>query len=54
MVPDADIWRAATLLIRQHGDKATRPQPPPQDAPGKCAIKATVTGDVSGSGSGAR
>jgi hypothetical protein len=22
MVPDADIWRAATLLIREHGDEA--------------------------------
>ncbi len=22
MVPDIDIWRAATLLIRQHGENA--------------------------------
>lgn len=22
MIPDIDIWRAATLLIRQHGDDA--------------------------------
>ena len=22
MVPDADIWRAASLLIREHGDAA--------------------------------
>lgn len=22
MVPDGDIWRAATLLIRQHGENA--------------------------------
>jgi len=51
MIPDRDIWRAANLLIREHGAGAESCQP---GEPMKCSNAAIATGNLSGFVSGGR
>ena len=49
MISELDIWRAANLLIRQHGAGRL---PKRRGGPVRCSIAATMTGGRCGRGSG--